>query len=185
MAQGMGRVRAVLRGFLVLGLTSSMLVISHPAHACSCAEGDLDRSIRETEGAFVGTYLGRSAIGDYRFAVTFDVERVINGPRAVVRTNEVGGPCGIEPLDGTRIGLLLVRADDGVWESGLCQQVAPDELLAVGEDRPPDPNVAPVSAGWTLASKGLVRVIVVAVLALLVFVVIRWRTPRPGASDVT
>jgi hypothetical protein len=45
-----------------------------------------------------------------------------------------------------------------------------------------------VSAGWSLGAKGLVGALVaagLALLALLVFMVIRWRAPRPESSDVT
>ena len=87
-------------------------------------------------------------------------------------------------LDGPRTGLLLDRAADGVWESSLCQQVQPGDLLAVGGDRPPDPDVAPVSAGWTLGSKGLFGAFAAAAVALLVLLVIRWRAPRSRQSDV-
>jgi hypothetical protein len=84
-------------------------------------------------------------------AVAFDVERVLKGafgPEAIVRTNAQGSACGLELLGAPRTGLLLRRGADGIWESDLCSMVTPSELLAVGGDQPPDPAIAPVSAGW-------------------------------------
>jgi hypothetical protein len=100
-----------------------------------------------------------------------------------VRTNAYGASCGLEFLDGPRVGLLLDRASDGVWESSLCQQVQPGALLALGGDHPPDPDVAAVSAGWSLGAKGLVGAAAAAALALVVLVwVIRRRSSRPGEA---
>ena len=149
---------------------------------------DLGSVLPDSDGAFVGTFVDRSEISDQLAEITFDVERVVKGQfgrRAIVRTNAYGASCGLEFLDGPRIGLLLDRASDGVWESSLCQQVPPGDLLAIGGDRPPDPDVAPVGAGWTLASQWLVGAIVAATLALVVLVwVIRRRSSEPGESGV-
>jgi hypothetical protein len=169
-------------------MVTGVLVVGAPARACSCAEMDLGSLLPDADGAFVGTFVDRSEISDQLASITFDVERVVKGEfgqRAIVRTSAYGASCGLEFLDGPRIGLLLDRASDGVWESSLCQQVRPGDLLAVGGGRPPDPDVAPVSAGWTLGSKGLVGAIaalVVVLLALAWFV--RRRASRPGESGV-
>jgi hypothetical protein len=173
---------------LVLAMVTGVLVVGAPARACSCAEMDLGSLLPDADGAFVGTFVDRSEISDQLASITFDVERVVKGEfgqRAIVRTSAYGASCGLEFLDGPRIGLLLDRASDGVWESSLCQQVRPGDLLAVGGGRPPDPDVAPVSAGWTLGSKGLVGAIaalVVVLLALAWFA--RRRASRPGESGV-
>jgi hypothetical protein len=169
-------------------VVAGVVVAGAPARACSCAEMDLGSVLQDSDGAFVGTFVDRSEISDQLAAITFDVERVVKGEfgqRAIVRTNAYGASCGLEFLDGPGIGLLLDRASDGVWESSLCQQVRPGDLLAVGGDRQPDPDVAPVSAGWTLGSRGLVGAIVAAALALVVLVwVIRRRASQPGESGV-
>ncbi|HEX6581764.1 MAG TPA: hypothetical protein VF195_12965 [Actinomycetota bacterium] len=185
MARVMARPRA-LRLMLLAVLVAGLLVPGAPARACSCAEMDLGSLLPDADGAFVGTFVDRSEISDQLASITFDVERVVKGefgPRAIVRTNAYGASCGLEFLDGPRIGLLLDRASDGVWESSLCQQVQPGDLLAIGGERPPDPDVAPVSAGWTLGSQGLVGTIVAAALVLVVLVwVIRRRSSRPGSG---
>jgi hypothetical protein len=142
------------RGLVVLLLWGAgFLVVASPAHACSCAETDLDRWLPEAEGAFVGVFVERNALSQQRVTMTFEVQRVVKGefgPTAVVRTNAYGASCGLELLDGPRTGLLLDRAADGVWESGLCQQVPPEELLAFAPGVPPDPGVEPIGphTGW-------------------------------------
>jgi len=170
---------------LLAVLVAGLLIPGAPLRACSCAEMDLGSVLLDADGAFVGTFVDRSEIGDQRASITFDVERVVKGgfgPRAIVRTNADGASCGLEFLDGPRVGLLLDRSADGVWESSLCQQVPPGDLLAIGGDRPPDPDVAPVSAGSSLWFKGLVGAIVAAVLALVVLVWVIRRRSRGRAA---
>jgi hypothetical protein len=178
----------LLRAFVLGSSIMALLVTSSPARACSCAQTDLAASLPEADGAFVGTFVDRSEISDQLASITFDVERVIKGefgPRAIVRTNAYGASCGLEFLDGPRIGVLLDRASDGVWESSLCQQVEPGALLAVGAERPPDPDVAAVSADWSLGAKGLVGAGVAAALALLALVwFVRRRSSTSGESGV-
>ena len=184
---GSGRPRLAPRIALVLVMLGGILVVSRPAMACSCAEPELAAWLREADGAFVGTAVARDAIASGRFAVTFDVEHVVKGqfgPEAIVRTNDTGGPCGLEFFGDPRTGLLLQRASDGVWESNLCSMIPASQLLAIGGDHPPDPDVAPESPGWTRGATGLLGVIVAAAIALLVIVVIRRRVSRSGASDV-
>jgi hypothetical protein len=185
MARVMARPRAP-RLILLAVLVAGLVVPGVPARACSCAEMDLGSVLPDADGAFVGTFVDRSEISDQLASITFDVERVVKGefgPRAIVRTNAYGASCGLEFLDRPRVGLLLDRAADGVWESGLCQQVPPGDLLDFGGDRPPDPGVAPVSAGWSFGPQGLVGAIVAAALALVVLVwFIRRRSSRPGSG---
>ena len=189
MMRSPGALARGLRLAFVLLLVAGVLVAGVPAGACSCVEMDLGSRLPEADGAFVGTFVDRSQISDQLASITFDVERVVKGefgPRAVVRTNAYGASCGLEFLDGPRTGLLLDRASDGVWESSLCQQVQPGALLAVGEDRPPDPDVAAVGVGWSLGSKALVSLAVAVALAMLVFAWFarRRRAATTGGSDV-
>ena len=179
------RLRAVQLAF-VLKLAGGLVVAGPPAYACSCAEMDLSTRLPEADGAFIGTFVDRERIDEHRVAITFQVERVIKGefgPRAIVRTDADGASCGLEFYD-PQTAMLLDLASDGVWESSLCQQVQPGDLLAVGGDRPPDPDLAPVSAGWTLGFKGLFGAFAAAAVALLVLLVIRWRASRSRQSDV-
>jgi hypothetical protein len=123
---------------------------------------DLQTRLPEADGAFVGTFVQRDEISDRLAIYTFDVERVIKGrfgPTAVVRTNAHGASCGIELLGGPREGFLLGRASDEIWESDLCSQVSPDELLAFVPGSPPDPGVDPIGPGtgspwWVFALAG-------------------------------
>ena len=181
---------AVSGSTFVLLLVAGVLVAGAPARACSCVEMDLSSRLPEADGAFVGTYVDREALSDGRAAWTFVVERVVKGPfgpTAIVRTSGDGASCGIELFDA-RVGLLLDRANDGVWESSLCQQVAPNELLAFApESDPPDSMIAPIGTGWSTESKvGLVGVVVAVVLTLLVLVWFarRRRAATTGGSDV-
>jgi hypothetical protein len=177
-----------LRLAFVLLLVAGFFVAGAPARACSCAEIDIDSWLSDADGAFVGRWLDRAEIGDGMAAVTFEVERVVKGsfgPTAIVRTNAQGSACGLEPLGRSRTGLILQLHGDGVWSSGLCSMVPPAQLLAVGGDRPPDPDVAAVSAGWSPSSKALASVVVTVALMLLVLVwFARRRAATTGGSDV-
>jgi hypothetical protein len=162
-----------------------------PAFACSCAEMDVARSLPEADGAFVGTYTDRTEVGDGRVAFTFEVERVVKGdfgPTAIVRTDAFGGSCGLESFGDRRTGLLLRHAGDGVWESDLCSMVQPSALLAVGNDRAPDPEIAAVSAGWSTATKtialGAVLLLFLAVVLVLAARVAGRGRPSPDGTDV-
>lgn len=166
----------------MMALVAGLLVVGSPAHACSCVPTDLERWLPDADGAIVGTYVGRDPLSDGLAAWTFDVERVVKGPfgpTEVVRTNAYGAACGIELLDGPRIGLLLDRAADGVWESSLCQQGPAGELLAFASDNhPPDPTIAAVEPGWSIASK----TIAAAVFAVAGLLVVWWMRRRRGLS---
>ena len=177
-----------LRLAFVLSMVAGVLVVGTPARACSCADVDLSARLPEADGAFVWTFVGRDALDEQTVAITFSVERVVKGdfgPSAIVRPSAFGASCGIELLDGPRTGLLLDRAADGVWESGLCQQVAPGALLAMRGDRPPDPGVSPVNAGWSIAFRSILVALVAVMLVLLVVVwIVRRRASQPGGSGV-
>ena len=163
-----------LRLAFVWALVTGLLVAGSPARACDCAAIDLRRRLPEADGAFVGTFVQRDVISDQLAIYTFDVERVIKGrfgPTAVVRTNAHGASCGIELLGGPRDGFLLERASDGIWESDLCSQVSPDELLAFAPGESPDPGVEPIGPGtlwpwWVFAFVGAIVVGGVLLLAI-------------------
>ena len=152
---------------------------------------DLGSRLPEADGAFVGTYVDRDPLSDGRAAWTFVVERVVKGPfgpTAVVRTSGDGASCGIELFDGPRAGLLVDQANDGVWESGLCQQVPPNELLTFAQDsQEPDSTIAPIGTGWSIESKvALAAALAAVALAVLVLVWFtrRRRAATTGVSDV-
>ena len=173
--------RRSLRLGFVFTLVTGLVVAGSPARACSCAPTDLRERLPEADGAFVGTFVQRDQISEQLAIYTFDVERVIKGrfgPTAIVRTNAYGASCGIELLGGPRDGFLLGRASDGIWESDLCSQVPPDELLAFAPGEPPDPGVEPIGPGatwpwWTFALVGFVVVGGFLVLAVRSW----WRAP--------
>lgn len=168
----------LLAAGLVLGTASS-------AGACSCATMDLAASLPGADGAFVGTYSDRTGIGDGPVAFTFEVERVVKGefgPTAIVRTYADGASCGLEFFGDRRTGLLLRQAEDGVWESSLCSMVQPAELLAVGDDRGPDPDVAAVSAAWSTATKTIALAVGLVVLLGLVLLPVARKAVRSASS---
>jgi hypothetical protein len=177
--------------FVVLLLVAGVFVADAPARACSCVEMDLGSRLPEADGAFVGTYVDRDPLSDGRAAWTFVVERVVKGPfgpTAIVRTSGDGASCGIELFDDPRAGLLLDRANDGVWESSLCQQVPPNQLLAFAQNgHPPVSTIAPIGTAWSIESKvALVGALVVAVVTLgaLVWFARRRHAATTGGSDV-
>jgi hypothetical protein len=181
MTRPTGRSRHFAGAIAALAVVAGFVVGIAPVYACSCVDMDLATRMPEAEGSFVGTYVDRDSIGEQQAAWTFEVERVVKGsfgPTAIVRTSAFGASCGIELLDGPRTGLLLDRAEDGVWESGLCQQVSPAELLAFSpRARPPDPSVMAIDPtglpGWAFVLIG--AAIAVAALAAVA------RRPRAHA----
>ncbi len=145
---------------------------------------DLGSRLPEADGAFVGTYVDRDPLSDGGAAWTFVVERVIKGPfgpTAIVRTSGDGASCGIELFDDPRAGLLLDRANDGVWESSLCQQVPPNQLLAFAQNsHPPVSTIGPIGTAWSIESKvALVGALVVVLVAL---VALAWFARRRRAA---
>jgi hypothetical protein len=184
MTRAMGRSR--VSGPLVLLLVASIGVVLpvRVANACSCAEPDLPAWLADADGAFVGTYVDRSGIGAGLVAFTFDVERVVKGtfgPKAIVRASGSGASCGLEFYGDRRTGLLLRQGQDGVWESDLCSMVQPSVLLADDPGHPPDPEVAPVSAGFSTTSKtAAIGAIVVLSLLAAAFASVSLRRHRSG-----
>ena len=183
-------VRSITLGVSGLLLAAGLVLgAASPASACSCARIVLATDLPQADGAFVGTYSDRTRIGDGQVAFTFEVERVLKGefgPTAIVRTSSDGASCGLEFSGDRRTGLLLRRAEDGVWESSLCSMVQPAQLLAVGSDVPPDPAVAVVSAGWSTATKTIALAAgLVVLLALVLFPVARRAVRSASSPDRT
>jgi hypothetical protein len=179
-----GSLLRAVRLAVLLALVSAVVIAGSPAYACSCAEPDLATWLTEADGAFIGRWVDRAEISGGMAAVTFEVEQVVKGafgPKAIVRTNAQGSACGMEQLGASRTGLLLQRGSDGVWESNLCSMVAPAQLLAVGGDLPPDPAIAPVSAGWEPVS--LLAIVVSAVVVAIVGLL--WLRRRRASFDGT
>lgn len=108
------------------------LALAADAAACSCARVDLERDLPGADGAVVGTVLERRVErGEARYLLR--VEQVYKGDisgRVEVVTAADGAACGLEAVEGDRLGLLLAR-EQGEWRSGLCSQVDPAEFLAL------------------------------------------------------
>jgi hypothetical protein len=61
------------------------------------------------------------------------VEQVYKGDisnRVEIVTATGGAACGLDAVQGDRLGLLLTR-EGGEWRSGLCSQVDPADFLAL------------------------------------------------------
>jgi hypothetical protein len=114
-------------------LTAPLLGIQE-AKACSCIPSDPRDDLHASDGAFIGTYVGREPVnpadpyGEYDYI--FDTETVFKGEvEDVVRVRAAanGATCGLEYSEGTTGGLFLER-DDGFWRSNLCKTERPDRL---------------------------------------------------------
>lgn len=133
----------ILKAALATVAVATMLLIvrTEPAFACSCdADVVLEESLADSDGAFVGVYLGRDdPFGQQPLISTgrpvtnhFVVERRVKGEigdRIAVEAAAGGASCGLELEVGERTGLLLRREGDG-WGSSLCSQTEPEALLA-------------------------------------------------------
>jgi hypothetical protein len=131
---------------LVLAALAATLVLAGEALACSCAPFDPRDALEGSDGAFVGTLLERVVEGEEALH-TFRVEEAVKGDlgdTVVVRSHRDGATCGLEVPVGERVGLFLQRAGAG-WESNLCQQIHPDELLAAAQPLPAPTGSGPVA----------------------------------------
>lgn len=108
------------------------LALVADASACSCGPVDLERDLPAADGAVVGTVLERRVErGEARYLLR--VEQVYKGDisgRVEIFSAADGAACGLEAVEGDRIGLLLTR-EGGEWRSGLCSQVDPSDFLAL------------------------------------------------------
>jgi hypothetical protein len=145
-------VRSLLVAFVV---ASTWLVVSaNESLACSCAMGEPRDALAEADAALVGTLIDRSEggpsvpfygdqVATFRFRVSDDIKGNLEDEIDVV-TSSSGASCGLEVADGARVGLFLMLTDEGVWTSGLCSQIEPDELLRAAEPLPEPDGVGPV-----------------------------------------
>ena len=124
-----------------------VLATAQAAHACSCAPGDPRDALHRADGAFVGTFVGRTEVDDQTAIYSFEVETAVKGTIGAtvdVRSSSNGASCGLEVGIGQRIGLLLDTAEDGEWTSGLCSQIDAEVLLQAAQPLPPPDGVGPV-----------------------------------------
>jgi hypothetical protein len=139
-----------LRLAVIFAMVVGFVVTGAPARACSCG-GGASENLPYSDGAFVGELVQKEQVGFNTVEWTFDVQHVAKGefgPIAIVRTPEQESACGLHLATGDRIGLLLHRVDEGMWEGNLCGQYEPTEVLsAVSEHHPPDPKVDPIGGG--------------------------------------
>ncbi len=137
------------RRLALIPLLALLLVTGLPqtAQACSCAIGDPRDALHRSDGAFVGTYIGRTEVDDQTALYSFEVETAVKGTIGAeidVRSSSNGASCGLEVGIGQRIGLLMDIADDGAWTSALCSQMDPKVLLKAAEPLPAPDGVGPV-----------------------------------------
>lgn len=127
---------------LVVAMVAGLLISSpcSPAWACSCAAKPPEQRLARAEAAFVGTLISREEPtpegGFYYSGQTlkwkFRVEKVAKGDleeEIELESAASGASCGLEVRVGERAGILLHKNQQGAWQSGLCEQMDPDELL--------------------------------------------------------
>jgi hypothetical protein len=125
----------VIRRAVIAAIAGAVaaLVAASGAGACSCARIDARERLQDADAAVIGTALRSEAV-DGRHLTHLQVERGFKadlGAEVVVDTGREdggGGDCSIKIPDGRRVGLFLYRNEAGVWASGLCGLVDPDEL---------------------------------------------------------
>lgn len=138
------------RLFVVVALVAITMIWMPQAKACSCAPSDPRDVLHASDGAFIGTYVGREPsdptdpYSDHDYI--FDTEDVIKGEIGEVvevRAPENGASCGLEYPPGARAALFLKKEGD-LWTSHLCSTVHPDVLTeAAGPFPEPDAEGPP------------------------------------------
>jgi len=144
------------RAALLLG-SLFLVVVALPgtARACSCARLEPRDAIASYEAAFVGTLIDRHEGGPplpgwegiqvdtFRFTVEHDVKGNLGAEVEVISSSD-GASCGLEGIEGRSTGLFLTLTDDGVWTSGLCEQVEPEALLEAAAPLPAPDGQGPI-----------------------------------------
>ena len=151
---------------LAVAVLGSILLVVPEAKACSCMQGDARDQLHASDGAFVGTYVGREPadaadpFGEYDYI--FETEKVYKGDIGAtveVRAPENGAGCGLEYPEGAR-GALFAYLEEGVWRSDLCRTLPPKLLEEVSQPFP-DPNAEGSPRFLVGGSFGEVRVLAV------------------------
>lgn len=128
---------------MVVGVIAAALGVMAPgatgtAHACSCAQLELDDALAMSDAAFVGTLVEvrrpevmLSSMDESRFV--FEVETVYKGEvreRQSIVTASDGASCGLELATGTRaivfgtIDVYGITPDAGEYGASLCNGTA-------------------------------------------------------------
>ncbi len=172
---------------MVVGVIAAALGVAAPgvtgtAHACSCAQLELDDALAMSDAAFVGTLVEvrrpevmLSSMDESRFV--FDVETVYKGEvreRQSIVTASDGASCGLELATGTRaivfgtIDVYGITPDAGEYGASLCNGTAAFAGVpaSFGAGSAPLPGSSPIGAddGW--ASRLVRAAWYVAVVAL-------------------
>ena len=130
-----------LRALTAAPLSALPLVVvqAPPALARSC-RGDvaIEDALLQSDGAFVGRFIGRDDVFPQGVLNHFQVERAVKGDigeRVRVEAAASGASCGLELEVGERTGLLLRHGPNG-WRSSLCSQTDPGALSQFVPDEP-------------------------------------------------
>ena len=135
---------------LVIMLLATMAIAVPEARACSCGPSDPRDDLHESDGAFIGMYVGREPsdpadpFADHDYI--FETEKVFKGEIGEVvevRSASDGAACGLEYPEGARAALFLDE-EEGLWRSNLCRTVQPGLLERAAAPLPaPDARGAP------------------------------------------
>jgi hypothetical protein len=192
-------VRRVLPLVMLLLATGAGLPVvgASPAGACSClpvAQAHFDNA----DAALIGTFVEQPTLVppnlgqlDELVRVRLRVQQVVKGDLPAELTVVApwnGASCGIEAADGSPTGLLLKARTADTWESSLCSQLAPEDLLAFsgGDTNPPTPGDEPVSPeedGGNSNGFAIALYVVYLVAAIgVVYVLVRYRSRSDGSA---
>ena len=149
---------------LVAAVLGTILIAVPEAQACSCMASDPRDDLHASDGAFIGTYVGREptdvtdpyADWDY----IFETDKVFKGDigdTIEVRAAADGAMCGLEYPEGATAALFVYLEED-VWHSDLCRTVDP-EMLEVAATPFPAPDAEGPPRLLVGGSFGEVRVI--------------------------
>lgn len=185
---------------LLVGVIAAALGVVAPgvtgtAHACSCAQLELDDALAMSDAAFVGTLveirrpeLMLSSGDESRFV--FDVETVYKGEvreRQSIVTASDGASCGLELTAGTRaivfgtIDEYGITPDDGEYGANLCNGTTAFAGVpaSFGAGSAPLPGSSTIGAddGWPSRLVRAAWYVGAVALAGGVLLVVRRRTP--------
>lgn len=113
------------------------LTTAAEASACVCANEPIDERLARADAAVVGKIVGERVVSvkgiDQRL-FTVDVGQRIKGdlPKEILVRSPLGSDCDLLRPEDESVGLLLVRAPDGVLLGNACSIVEPGALVVVG-----------------------------------------------------